>query len=798
MTTTRISHDWPTKLSDVPFDWVLIPLDGHKRPIEAQPDAAGNGALMDEWGQQPGFTPEELNELGDHVRAVGVLTGTRSGGLLAVDLDGEGSREKFQEITGHDVSELPRTISCTSGRHLRDKRFFVVDQDWWGQLRTRQIKNDSKRNILEFLWDGRQAVLAGDHPEDGCAYRWLRRRSPCDIELAVAPDWLLEAVWLNSDDEPAEPQRINSDDADRAAAMLQCLPAAEFQNYDRWLKVGMALHNVDPGLLATWSDWCQGMSNFDAAECLAKWKSFGKYKGTQVAMGSLHHWAKPYGYKEPKRTKPASQQPAATPQDLSALSDKSEFDAESALEILNGTEERALSRKQFALEQFLPPDLAAAVDLIQKPLPTDALSAAILLLGGYSGLLKIGSCVSSRHDHVVPINLFVVGVAPSGTSKSSALKKLVNDPGAPAREELKTLSAQEYAAWELANQGRKKDERKPPPLPFVAQLTNYTPAALTKTLARHEEKGHHGVLILRDELQGLFAEIEADAKRGTGGAGAQLLEAFDGNGYHSVRVSDGVRTYERCHVSIVGCTQPEVLRGLINDNDASGQFARFLFVQIPSRPLVLDDNDPTAEELQRYAQARALLQDYARRLFGQPPRTYQLSQPARATFHSWFHEHQQRASLSATPPIIQSLLGKTGAHALRLAGIIHLLQVVAGRVASDDRISDQIMHTAIAAVDQLRTETEAFHEHPETEESLILRHIHELSWNAGKCVAVDLRTARAKAGRSLRSVLKADSFGKAIASLERSGRGQRVSGERHTGGRPKADRYLAARDLNAA
>ena len=53
------------------------------------------------------------------------------------------------------------------------------------------------------------------------------------------------------------------------------------------------------------------------------------------------------------------------------------------------------TRSDFDLERLLPPDLAAAVGLITEELPADALTATLVLLCGYSGLLKIGTRINS-------------------------------------------------------------------------------------------------------------------------------------------------------------------------------------------------------------------------------------------------------------------------------------------------------------------------------------------------------------------------------------------------------------------
>ena len=89
--------------------------------------------------------------------------------------------------------------------------------------------------------------------------------------------------------------------------MLQALPPDQFTSYDSWLRIGMALHSTDTGLLTAWVDWSRSMPSFDEAECLEKWDSFGKgHKGKPATIGTLHYLAKQHGYKEPRRQGPKS------------------------------------------------------------------------------------------------------------------------------------------------------------------------------------------------------------------------------------------------------------------------------------------------------------------------------------------------------------------------------------------------------------------------------------------------------------------------------------------------------------
>lgn len=288
--------DWASLIPDAPFDWALIPLDGHKRPIDPS-----TGRPMAQWQEQPGYDVDGLAQLNGYVKAVGLILGPQSGGVLAVDFDGPDAPAKFQEAYGRHATDLPPTVGVTSGKPCRGQRLFQVDQDWWPHMRGRHVWKQNGEVCLELRWAGHQSVIAGAHPETK-GYSWLPQSSPSERKVAMAPDWLLEPL-LHSEVH-AEAIEPSSDDAKRAIEMLQHIDPLSRADYDSWLEVGMALFHTDPGLLADWVSWSRAMPNFDEAECLSKWESFGTKTGSRLTIRSLHHWAKAGGYQEPKRPRP--------------------------------------------------------------------------------------------------------------------------------------------------------------------------------------------------------------------------------------------------------------------------------------------------------------------------------------------------------------------------------------------------------------------------------------------------------------------------------------------------------------
>ena len=81
----------------------------------------------------------------------------------------------------------------------------------------------------------------GKHPKtDG--YRWMENRSPKDLEIAEAPFAIIEKMMEQKKKTP-QIQTLNSD-TDKARSLLQSINPNRLDDYDVWVKIGMAAHSV--------------------------------------------------------------------------------------------------------------------------------------------------------------------------------------------------------------------------------------------------------------------------------------------------------------------------------------------------------------------------------------------------------------------------------------------------------------------------------------------------------------------------------------------------------------------------
>ncbi len=169
-------------------------------PISALPDnlalvaVGGNKApYLPNWQKTPLSKGQLQSEIASgRCKAVGVLCGRPSGGLLFLDHDGESCDRLIENLAGTSLTKaLPKTVGITSGRPGRYQLIYRVPQQHWGEVTTRKLKTETPEELLEFRWDGCQSVVIGHHPITG-AYQYLPGQSFSECQIAEAPQWMIQ------------------------------------------------------------------------------------------------------------------------------------------------------------------------------------------------------------------------------------------------------------------------------------------------------------------------------------------------------------------------------------------------------------------------------------------------------------------------------------------------------------------------------------------------------------------------------------------------------------------------------
>jgi uncharacterized protein (DUF927 family) len=164
-----------TTLSALPEAWVLTPVNGKKAPY------------TNDW-QRISVTREAiaLDIRNGKAQGFGIITGERSGGIMAIDCDGHVPHALLREILGGDI---PQTVAFTSGKDGRAQYLFAIPQPHWADISTKKVGTVKDGGLLEFRWDGCQSVLPPSvHPETG-SYKWID--SPDTTAIAPLPDAVL-------------------------------------------------------------------------------------------------------------------------------------------------------------------------------------------------------------------------------------------------------------------------------------------------------------------------------------------------------------------------------------------------------------------------------------------------------------------------------------------------------------------------------------------------------------------------------------------------------------------------------
>jgi len=221
MSPTTLQQQLITGLDHIPTDFPLVPLNGNKQPL-------GN-----DWQNYP-FTPTQMHEglergwlcvrdkkgslykvylpteedkkpNHNEIGGYGLITGyphKRDGKtyyLMALDKDGASAGSKILELSGGQP--LPHTIAFSSGRSGRCQYLFLVPEQYARAIQTRKFRtgvtgDDGKGEQLELRWKGLQSVLPPSlHPTSG-NYFYLEGCAIQECEIAIAPDWMIEAMLI--------------------------------------------------------------------------------------------------------------------------------------------------------------------------------------------------------------------------------------------------------------------------------------------------------------------------------------------------------------------------------------------------------------------------------------------------------------------------------------------------------------------------------------------------------------------------------------------------------------------------
>ena len=279
----------------LPADWALTPLNGKR-------------AYVPGWTQTP-YSAEKIQQELDQGRAtgVGLLTGewSNEGGLIWVDIDGPDAIPALEELAGGSVDVIfPPTLTISSGKEGRMRMLYSVPA---AKISLLPDKATIKIGIpsFEILFRSRQGAVMGAHPETDGYFTTAHGGFEYAKNPPEVPEWLYTAIAkafpTNKYRKPVkggvitqqvslsyeEGSKFQIEAAEHEARVyLEHLQFDRTIDYEEWLAVGMALHQVSEDLLADWVEWSSHADNFQDGVCEEKWRSFERLPGGPSPEGA--------------------------------------------------------------------------------------------------------------------------------------------------------------------------------------------------------------------------------------------------------------------------------------------------------------------------------------------------------------------------------------------------------------------------------------------------------------------------------------------------------------------------------
>jgi len=337
-------------------------------------------------------------------------------------------------------------------------------------------------------------------------------------------------------------------------------------------------------------------------------------------------------------------------------------------------------------DELLPPahGIRSYIHDVAKANRCNRAAVAACLLTGMSGLIGNRACIHpyQKSDKVFFPNLWgaIVGgpsMRKSGTLQMAIAPILAIDKRVNKAETEKVFTRQAEAnrlSGQIAKLEKSDDDIERYELPSLYEqlafadrkfnreiiVNNATTAALQELFRSNPD----GVLLLRDELSGVIAEMEKD---GASGDREYYLELWDGGcsgTYKQHRITRGNATAKWRGLAMLGGTQPDKLNKLISkaragENDGLIQRVQMLISMSKTSTKIIDCNTTVPDELQAYFDSLEDFLPHPPDAYNEEfkPITYYTTNEATDYWLNWIEQNDERAD-AETDKILMDHYGK--------------------------------------------------------------------------------------------------------------------------------------------
>lgn len=511
---------------------------------------AGKHPLASNWQHSPLWSDDQLEvmeEMDQFETGYGVL----ADGLLVVDVDERnGGAESYAKL----IEEIPqvasaglivRTGSGGESKHL----YFRMPEP------AALVQSLPQYPGIDFKSTG-YVVGPGSLHASGNRYEVLVGE-PSEIE--AAPEALVNLL--------KKPERhranVNGNPVDYTLedlrSMVEAIPNDESTGYEKYIRVGMGLHQATGGLpeaFDIWLEWARKSprhSKNGRSRIENRWHSFGKCTDP-VTLGTLVHYAEEAGWIAPVAF--TSDVHFEMPEESPSLEDES-------------------------VDLLRPPGFAGTLtkwinDRQRHPREYLAVAAALMTISSVAGMRYVDPL-----DGITP-NLFLFGVSGSATGKESILKsysELARAAGVAAathggfkseQEIYRNLTRHQAALYAIDELGEQ-----------LAKIVNarakgtaaYLEGIIGTLMSLYSKASSHAMITgdLKEEIrQGLAREYAAVQKRLDENEGADRDESRAESLKKQLdSIDSGI---ERPYLNIFGLTTPERFEGLMDYDMATNGF----------------------------------------------------------------------------------------------------------------------------------------------------------------------------------------------------------------------------------
>lgn len=605
------------QLPKLPDSWRFTPVNSKKQPI------------VSKWQETP-LTAQDIidkYQFNPNVQAVGLLTGELSGGIVAVDHDGDSCDPLIEKLSSLSLDDaLPKTVGFTSGKQGRYQLLYKVPDLFWPYIDNQKIDTkvkdlNGKDEQLDFRWNGHQSVILGVHPETG-SYQWLPNQSPSDIEVADCPLWIIrEIISFRSF------KNLDSTNTDKA---IECLGRIKNKDLEwhEWRNILLALHyeGVEREIAYVWSSTSDKHLDKGFNDV---WEHIrdNKPDGQIITLGTLIHLAKEINPSFKPSWVGVNQNATPKQKDDGLLEIKEDL--------------ADLIQHSQRVEPLLCDNIHNPLVNLAKNLdvPIEAFEMATLTVCGSQMPSGLNLLLSRSTNYKARPILFTALSGDSGTSKSTIMsaiwKPLDELQGLREMEHDQSLAEYDadYRAWKKDSE---KQNGEPPkePIPTDFYVKSFTIESLSESLHNNKlNNQNNGLLVAVSELKQFLDGMTAYKTAGSTDR-PQWLGLYDGDSLKVNRKTGIKRIYiPNPSVSILGTIQPETFKAILKDDKTAddGFWPRFAFVNIPiGIPKGIDDgpNYDLGDLLKFTYQACRALND----------QTLTLSPKAKHLWNEWHYE----------------------------------------------------------------------------------------------------------------------------------------------------------------